>query len=955
MEQSVTTRENRHILESTERLGSSVKRSNPSTEFDDCRSEQQNIQALINAIYKKEKCSFLPAQRKTPVGKSNVIQLNKINPEDIWRIITGLGIGQLVVPEGITDFGVIRTPQEIPVKEFFLARCANIAEQELPDEQYNILLLSCTMDCIAEIIAHSKFVSIPWMTSKISQLLFAAYQRELTEQMPRREIAHESTDRIIKTAELLSSTDTFLFYLQDILSLDDAASEICYKILQSQMEFSAFFKLLKILFYSRFDSLSKKQMDTAREAHPPIETPSVKYDPLEAVGNISPNFFASVKQQDSPAKSRGIDSKMILLKRRTELFYINIRALNPSAEYIQSYISVNYLVASGYIDAANPIALYLRGLLPQLITKEKVLDVAFQTQNTPAVLLLNLELKLIEFIRNIFTKSHINKSAILQRQMTNLRMVFSPIEFFLVPQAPHASDSPFSFPHTPPPYQLLIFDCLDFVHILPKEALPLAECLSGRISMADTATILFSKITDKTIKEKKIIDLSTVIQNHLQTQFKPLKSNIIFNYIQNIFTPLLEIQPVQTLPLKSKPVFHDQLSPAPAYCSTDYECSMPYQAANPYENKQRINFIAEHLGCTPKDAEKMTQPIEEYIYSLPIQITVKDTDWLNEEGELKHGLFYQSMPARMAHEVPISSIIKAGCDSVSICGEEITSLQLPNWSEDELLRERNAAYLPWRVSKDNKAFHRKLAFTDIPVFGALCFWDPQQALSGGENCYGNVHIRLRNNFARNNPGRVFWNAKVGGIACSSPLLLFDQLILYNDKMAIQLLANTVGQKLEYTLTPDVNSGIEVMILGGIDFAKDVIDSIILSKCEGQDRTPSTFNPKVFKKAFHCKKVIEDTSPRPDTGWNMENDLILLRQQAVRILQAKVNAKVIKFEDNINKVLFQKIPLYQIFKQIVNILKTKTEAKTDIDIAITRLNDNIKLSEANAIIQSLMWQ
>lgn len=218
------------------------------------------------------------------------------------------------------------------------------------------------------------------------------------------------------------------------------------------------------------------------------------------------------------------------------------------------------------------------------------------------------------------------------------------------------------------------------------------------------------------------------------------------------------------------------------------------QKKNTYPNS--IEYICKCLKCSVNTAKALLPKINDYILDCPIQVSIWAKDWFDESG-LCTVPQYKSMLEMMHKKVPLSELIAPDMEG---------DIQILNMGDPKLTKGRGNYYPSWRWDKDTHAEDNDLEFSKFPQHGALCFWDSSTLSFGGPNIYGDIHLRLLPNFARDN--HVSYKPHATGKLCANPLELFEELVISDLSCYAAIL---LGSILGYPIKAKPTTYLEVII------------------------------------------------------------------------------------------------------------------------------------------------
>lgn len=279
----------------------------------DNRPTMNAIHDLVEGIHQ-----HTPHSSYIPSRLSATIQRQKYNFDFLFELINNIDFSQTIVESsirpGVLDQQFSDYGPNITLKNYLETRLCWINEHasELSDNLYNILVLSCTIDALAELMAKSPNVLLPRIRAKFTQLLLLH-----EESLQNRYNNVEGFPDIRIQAASLNGIDPIELYLKKILTKETAVEKINQMASEAKISYADCYKLLRLQFLSRLHSHPE-----SKEKEIETKSGNANFTYLKAVGNLSEAFVKFIKQESGYKVDVGLNNDL-----NSQL--ININELSP--------------------------------------------------------------------------------------------------------------------------------------------------------------------------------------------------------------------------------------------------------------------------------------------------------------------------------------------------------------------------------------------------------------------------------------------------------------------------------------------------------------------------------------------------------------------------------------------------------------------------------------------------
>lgn len=229
------------------------------------------------------------------------MQMKLLEPEQVLRALADIEFGGDLLKRKIKlSDERFKTPQGLSLLQYALAKMNLLKATWIDtgtgrDNHYNALLLSYTVDVVADYISRTNLVNLPRIKPVITQELIKHFANEISQSIKKQNsggIEKEDIQEMLNIAYSLNGKDPITLYMKDILPLEKADAMIRSMARSAEIPVTEYFELLLNQFLDQILSLSPEQVAIGQAKDDVTVHNSGNDFPLqEVVGEISTDFY----------------------------------------------------------------------------------------------------------------------------------------------------------------------------------------------------------------------------------------------------------------------------------------------------------------------------------------------------------------------------------------------------------------------------------------------------------------------------------------------------------------------------------------------------------------------------------------------------------------------------------------------------------------------------------------
>jgi hypothetical protein len=280
-------------------------RGQPTTKMKDGMSvnDDKGLEQEANALGTKALLSR-PVYLKNQIAVVNSavhespLQPKLLEPNQILSALSGIEFGGDLIEEKIRlSDDRFKTPQGLSLSEYALAKMKLLESARKDtdeDNHYNALLLSYTVDVVADFISRTNLINLPRIKPLLTQKLIGSFAQEIRGGIEQQsgDIEKQAIDEILRIAQAINGKDPLTLYMKDVLSLNNAADMIREMALGAKMSAATYFELLAKQFMDQVLSLTNEQIVSGEaKSDAMLFNSGNAFPQKEVVGEISSGFY----------------------------------------------------------------------------------------------------------------------------------------------------------------------------------------------------------------------------------------------------------------------------------------------------------------------------------------------------------------------------------------------------------------------------------------------------------------------------------------------------------------------------------------------------------------------------------------------------------------------------------------------------------------------------------------